>query len=184
MRHDTAGHAAIGIERRTDDPRAEALLAAIHDAPTGERLAAERAYLATLDGSCQTPIAGLAIHAGEGLWLRGEILRPDGSDVIRGEIRCAIPDAAAIDYELPPSPLARDPLYVTGDVDGALPELPAPTVAAEPIDAPAPATEDAADETTSAVATSEKPPASQDDPVGDAPAESAETRTPIHEPGS
>lgn len=98
----------------------------------------------------------------------------------------AIPDAAAIDYELPPSPLARDPLYVTGDVDGVLPELPAPTVAvAEPTDAPAPVTEDAAaDESASAAATSEKPPASQDEPVDEAPAESAETRTPIHEPGS
>ena len=100
---------AIGIERRTDDPRAEALLAAIHDAPTGERLAAERAYLATLDGSCQTPIAGLAIHAGEGLWLRGEILRPDGSDVIRGEIRCAIPDAAEAGADLARQLLGQAP---------------------------------------------------------------------------
>jgi hydroxymethylbilane synthase len=36
------------------------MLALIHDRETGERLAAERALLAGLDGSCQTPIAGLA----------------------------------------------------------------------------------------------------------------------------
>jgi hydroxymethylbilane synthase len=97
---------AIGIERRTDDPRAEALLAPIHDTPTGERLAAERAYLATLDGSCQTPIAGLAMLASDGLWLRGEILRPDGSDVIRGEVRCAISDATEAGAR-PCAPVAR-----------------------------------------------------------------------------
>ena len=50
---------AIGIERRVGDARAEALLAGIHHGPTGQRLAAERAFLLRLDGSCQTPIAGL-----------------------------------------------------------------------------------------------------------------------------
>ena len=85
---------AIGIERRRSDRRAAALLAAIHDRASGERLAAERAYLATLDGSCETPIAGLAVHDGAGLWLRGEILRPDGSEVISGDIRCLVADAA------------------------------------------------------------------------------------------
>jgi len=51
---------AIGIERRIDDPRATEMLAQIHDTPTGQRLAAERAFLAGLDGSCETPIGGLA----------------------------------------------------------------------------------------------------------------------------
>jgi hydroxymethylbilane synthase len=51
---------AIGIERRIADTRAAAMLEAIHDGPTGQRLAAERAFLAGLDGSCETPIAGLA----------------------------------------------------------------------------------------------------------------------------
>ncbi len=85
---------AIGIERRGDDGRVGAMLAAIHDRATGERLAAERAYLTALDGSCETPIAGLAVHDGDGLWLRGEILRPDGSEVISGEVRCGIGDGA------------------------------------------------------------------------------------------
>ncbi|OYX44142.1 MAG: hydroxymethylbilane synthase [Rhodobacterales bacterium 32-67-9] len=100
---------AIGIERRAGDARAEALLAAIHDVPTGERLLAERFYLATLDGSCETPIAGLAVHDGGGLWLRGEILRPDGSEVIRGERRFAAADAAAAGADLARELLAQAP---------------------------------------------------------------------------
>lgn len=70
----------IGVEQRRSDDRVSALLAAIHDTPTGLRLAAERAFLLGLDGSCQTPIGGLAELDGDRLRLRGEILRPDGSE--------------------------------------------------------------------------------------------------------
>ena len=76
---------AIGIERRADDGRMAGMLEAIHDGPTGLRIEAERAYLAALDGSCETPIAGLAELDGSSLRLRGEILRPDGSDLYEGE---------------------------------------------------------------------------------------------------
>lgn len=100
---------AIGIERRAADARAEALLAAIHDTPTGQRLAAERAYLATLDGSCETPIAGLAVFEGDQIWLRGEILRPDGSEAITGEARGAVSDAAELGADLARRLLAQAP---------------------------------------------------------------------------
>ncbi|CUH38158.1 Porphobilinogen deaminase [Jannaschia seosinensis] len=73
---------AIGIERRADDTLMAEMLAAIHDHPTGLQLACERAFLLTLDGSCETPIAGLAELDGDRLAFRGEILRPDGSDVL------------------------------------------------------------------------------------------------------
>lgn len=73
------GQGAIGVESRADDDAVSALLAAIHHRETGLRLAAERAFLAGLDGSCQTPIAGLAEIEGDRLRLRGEILKPDGS---------------------------------------------------------------------------------------------------------
>ncbi|KAF0116279.1 MAG: hydroxymethylbilane synthase [Rhodobacteraceae bacterium] len=78
---------AIGIERREADTRVADFLAHIHDTATGLRLAAERSFLATLDGSCETPIAGLAVLDGPDLWLRGEILRPDGSAAITGDRR-------------------------------------------------------------------------------------------------
>ncbi|MEM8730871.1 MAG: hydroxymethylbilane synthase [Pseudomonadota bacterium] len=83
---------AIGIERRQDDRATAALLEAIHDAPTGERLAAERAFLAQLDGSCETPIAGLAEHDGTQLNLRGEVLRPNGSEAIFDTTSGAVSD--------------------------------------------------------------------------------------------
>ncbi|MEM5541284.1 hydroxymethylbilane synthase [Sulfitobacter sp. AS92] len=85
---------AIGIERRLDDPRAADMLAAIHDRATGEQLAAERAFLATLDGSCETPIAGLAELNGTNMRLRGQVLRPDGSDAIGDDVTCTISDGA------------------------------------------------------------------------------------------
>ena len=85
---------AIGIERRVDDTRAAEMLSAIHHAETGLRLAAERAYLAALDGSCETPIAGLAELDGGTLRLRGEVLRPDGSEVITDDVTGTIEDGA------------------------------------------------------------------------------------------
>ena len=100
---------AIGVERRQTDDRAAMLLAAIHHGPTGERLAAERMFLATLDGSCETPIGGLALHTDGGLWLRGEILRPDGSEVITGERRMGISDAADAGEDLARELLGKAP---------------------------------------------------------------------------
>jgi hydroxymethylbilane synthase len=85
---------AIGIERRVDDNNIADILAAIHDTPTGQRLAAERAFLLELDGSCETPIAGLAELDGDTLHLRGEVLRPDGSEVISDAMSCPIEDGA------------------------------------------------------------------------------------------
>jgi hydroxymethylbilane synthase len=85
---------AIGIERRVDDPRTAEMLAAIHDGPTGQRLAAERAFLAELDGSCETPIAGLSELDGGTMRLRGEVLRPDGSEAIGDDITCPIEDGS------------------------------------------------------------------------------------------
>ena len=86
----------IGIEQRLDDDRVSAMLAAIHHAETGYRLAAERAFLLGLDGSCQTPIAGLAELAPGGLRLRGQILRPDGSTSLTNETCGSTSDGATL----------------------------------------------------------------------------------------
>ncbi len=99
----------IGIERREGDPRAQSLLAAIHHGPTGHRLAAERAFLTELDGSCETPIAGLAVLEGDTVWLRGEILRPDGSESLTAEGRASVHDAANMGQELARELLSRAP---------------------------------------------------------------------------
>ncbi len=74
------GQGAIVITARSEDARALEALNAISDSETSAALAAERAFLAELEGSCRTPIAGLArLEAGR-LRLRGEVLRPDGSE--------------------------------------------------------------------------------------------------------
>lgn len=91
---------AIGIERRGDDLRVAEMLEAIHDMPTGQSLAAERAFLAALDGSCETPIGGLADLDGGTLRLRGEILRVDGSEVIADDQTAAIADGAELGREM------------------------------------------------------------------------------------
>lgn len=98
---------AIGIERRVADGRAEAMLADIHHHDTGLQIAAERAFLLRLDGSCETPIAGLGVLEGDQLWLRGEVLRPDGSQVISGERRGVATDGGAMGTDLAAELLAR-----------------------------------------------------------------------------
>lgn len=85
---------AIGIECREDDAETRALLDAINDVPTGRRLSAERAFLAGLDGSCRTPIAGLAEIDGDRLHFRGEIIRPDGSESLTVERSGSLADGA------------------------------------------------------------------------------------------
>ncbi|MFD1481824.1 hydroxymethylbilane synthase [Paracoccus nototheniae] len=98
---------AIGVERRADDAMAAMLLAPIHDGDTGLRIAAERAFLARLDGSCQTPIAGLAELTADRLILRGEILRPDGSEVVAGRREGLASDGAAMGEDLAAELLSR-----------------------------------------------------------------------------
>lgn len=73
------GQAAICIETRLDHQPVLDLLAPIHDKKTADCLAAERAFLSVLDGSCRTPIAGLARTAGDQITLRGEVLLPNGT---------------------------------------------------------------------------------------------------------
>lgn len=98
---------AIGVERRAADERAAALLRRINDVATGQRILAERAFLTRLDGSCQTPIAGLAELQGDRLLLRGEILSPDGSLVIDGRREGSIAEGAAMGRDLAEELLGR-----------------------------------------------------------------------------
>ncbi len=72
------GQGAIGIEAREDDARVRELLARINHADTFTAVTCERAFLAELDGSCKTPIAGHATVSGDTIAFRGLIARPDG----------------------------------------------------------------------------------------------------------
>jgi hydroxymethylbilane synthase len=87
---------AIGLETRIDDPRARSLCEAIGDLTTLIAVTAERAFLATLDGSCRTPIAALATVDGDRVTLDGLVARPDGSEVVRWRDAAGITDAARL----------------------------------------------------------------------------------------
>jgi hydroxymethylbilane synthase len=90
------GQGAITIEARADDARTRALLAKIDHADTSVALVAERAFLAVLDGSCRTPIAGHAVLDGDAISFRGMILRPDGSEAYETSRAGNRSDAAAL----------------------------------------------------------------------------------------
>ena len=90
------GQGAIGIETRANDDKTRALLDAINHADTATGLACERSFLAVLDGSCRTPIAGHASVAGSQVQFRGMVLKPDGSEVYEAARSGAVADAAAL----------------------------------------------------------------------------------------
>jgi hydroxymethylbilane synthase len=87
---------AIGIERRRGDERIAQLLAPLNDDHTAVRVACERAFLAALDGSCRTPIAGHAVLDGGRVVFHGQILRPDGSESHEAQREGAPADAEAM----------------------------------------------------------------------------------------
>lgn len=90
------GQGAIGIETRIGDRAVERMLEAIHHVPTGQALACERAFLAALDGSCRTPIAGYAAVSGEKLSFDGLIISPDGTESHEVRLEGEAADAAEI----------------------------------------------------------------------------------------
>ncbi|WP_058314990.1 hydroxymethylbilane synthase [Cognatishimia activa] len=100
---------AIGLECRVDDSLAQHMLSAIHDEETGWRVRCERAFLRALDGSCETPIAALSEIDGPEIHLRGEILRPDGSDCLEIEGRALLSGAEDLGRELGEELLALAP---------------------------------------------------------------------------
>ena len=90
------GQGAVAIECRMDDPETNAAIAAIACGDTGIALAAERALLAALDGSCRTPIAGLATVSGREVRLRGLVMTPDGRDSAAIDMSGAADEAAML----------------------------------------------------------------------------------------
>jgi len=91
---------AIGLEIRRDDERMTALCNALNHSVSAIAVAAERAFLATLDGSCRTPIGALATVTGGRVALDGLVARPDGATLIRRQAEAPIADADRLGREL------------------------------------------------------------------------------------
>jgi hydroxymethylbilane synthase len=94
------GQGALAIECRTGEDELRGLLEPLHDPGSAACVKAERAMLAALDGSCRTPIAGLAELVGDRLELEGLLLKPDGSSEIRARCAGGIGDAERLGTEL------------------------------------------------------------------------------------
>jgi hydroxymethylbilane synthase len=90
------GQGAIAIETRIDDAATREAVATISDAATVTAILAERAFLAVLDGSCRTPIAGHARLENGELLFRGLIAKPDGSETYETSRGGAPGDAVAL----------------------------------------------------------------------------------------
>ena len=98
---------AIGIEIKIGNHRAQSLVEAIHHQTTGIAIACERAFLAKLEGSCRTPIAGHATISGSTLSFRGQILSIDGKQSSEVALTGPIEDAAKIGNEAAVRALAK-----------------------------------------------------------------------------
>ena len=110
------GQGAIAIAARAADVRMREALKAISDAGTMAAVAAERAFLAELEGSCRTPIAGFARIEGQRLRFKGEVLRLDGSERFAVAAEGAPSDAERLGREARRELAARLPegVLVTG----------------------------------------------------------------------
>jgi hydroxymethylbilane synthase len=93
------GQGAVTVECRAGDAAVGGLLAAIDHEPTRLAVACERAFLDVLDGSCRTPIAGLANVSAGRLAFSGLVLSPDGTESHAGEGSGSATDAEAIGRE-------------------------------------------------------------------------------------
>lgn len=85
---------AIGIEIRLGDAAIDPVCAALNHAPSAIAVAAERAFLSTLDGSCRTPIAGLATVADGNVRFDGLVASLDGTLIVRRGGTAPLADAA------------------------------------------------------------------------------------------
>ncbi len=94
------GQGAVGIECRVDDERLLKLLEPLNHQDTADRVRCERAMNLTLEGGCQVPIGSYSLLDGDNIWLRALVGEPDGSLIVRGEIRGHRNDAEALGVQL------------------------------------------------------------------------------------
>lgn len=110
------GQGVLGIECRSDDDATKALLAPLTCADTRSCVLAERAMNRRLQGGCQVPIGAYAELHGDQLHLRGLVGRPDGSEIIEGDIKGHRDHAEALGTELAEYLLARGAGKILKDV--------------------------------------------------------------------
>ena len=103
------GQGAIGITVRSDDHQTHVRIGAILHPATNYALTLERAYLRVLDGSCRTPIAGLAKVDGQHVSFRGMIMRSDGSEIYETRLSGSVEEAERLGVQAGQDLLSRAP---------------------------------------------------------------------------
>jgi hydroxymethylbilane synthase len=112
------GQGSVCIECRSDDADTNRLLALLDDEVTRTCVLAERALNHALEGGCQVPVAGYAVLADGAIHLRGLVGEPDGSHLVRGEIRGPAADAEKLGEQLAHDLLARGAQQILDKVYG------------------------------------------------------------------
>ena len=95
-----AGQGALALQTREDDAEARGAVAAISDDTALVELTAERAAVAALDASCNTPIGIYARRDGDRLTISGFAGLPDGSIWVRDRFEGDADDPRALGEEL------------------------------------------------------------------------------------
>ncbi|EHJ47398.1 porphobilinogen deaminase [Solidesulfovibrio carbinoliphilus subsp. oakridgensis] len=101
-----AAQGALGLEYRTDDPETAAMLAFFDHPESRDAVAAERGFLARLEGGCQVPIAAHATIDGDALALDGLVADPETGQTFRGNVTGKRSEARALGQGLAESVLA------------------------------------------------------------------------------
>lgn len=100
------GQGALGIETRSEEAILD-LVRPLHHEKTALAVAAERAFLRRMGGSCRTPLAAKGTVSEDSVQLRALIASPDGKLVIRGEHSGQIADPEQIGVVLAEQLLAQ-----------------------------------------------------------------------------
>ena len=113
------GQGAVGIECRLDDNELLSLLAPLEHPQTRQRVLAERAMNRALQGGCQVPIGAYAELEGDTLWLRGLVGFPDGSRILRAELRGTASEPEALGQALAGQLLTQGAAELLAEVYGS-----------------------------------------------------------------
>jgi len=114
------GQGAVGIECRSNDKRINDLIAPLNHAETAIRVRAERAMNNRLEGGCQVPIGGFAVLDNGNILLRGLVGKPDGTEIIRGDITGKAEDAETLGTTLADDLLSRGAKEILQEVYGSI----------------------------------------------------------------
>lgn len=112
------GQGALGLETRADDAATRELVERLGHPDTAAAVAAERAFLARLEGGCQVPIAGHARLEDGIVRFAGLVADLEGRRVVRGQGLAAPAEAATMGASVAEQMLADGAREILAQVYG------------------------------------------------------------------